>query len=154
MAVTGALLVLIAIKLAILPVPAAASPIDGKLLVQLYTIVPPVVGLLKVTAVVGAPLHTTWLATGLTVAKGFTSTVAVVVGPVQVTPPLVYVGVMVNVTVTGPVVVLVKTPLILPVPLAAMPVAVAVLSLTQLNTVPGTVPLNTMVVIAVAEQIV
>ena len=50
--------------------------------------------------------------------------------------------------------VLVKVPLILPVPLAAMPVAVAVLSLTQLNTVPGTVPVITMVVMAAAEQIV
>ena len=61
---------------------------------------------------------------------------------------------MVNVTSTGPLVVLVSVPLILPVPLAAMPVAVAVLSLTQLNTVPGTVPVITIVVMAVAEQIV
>ena len=61
---------------------------------------------------------------------------------------------MVKVTVTGPLVVLVKLPLILPVPLAAMPVAVAVLSLVQLNTVPGTVPEFTMVVMVAAEQIV
>ena len=50
--------------------------------------------------------------------------------------------------------VLVKLPLILPVPLAAMPVAATVLSLVQLNTVPGTVPEFTMVVIVAAEQIV
>jgi len=53
-------------------------------------------------------------ATGL----GFTSTVAVMDPPVQ---PLA-VGVMVNVTVTGAVVVLVKAPAILPDPLAAIPV--------------------------------
>lgn len=50
--------------------------------------------------------------------------------------------------------VLVNVPLISPVPLAAMPVAVAVLSLTQLNTVPTTVPVFTIVVIVPAEQIV
>lgn len=61
---------------------------------------------------------------------------------------------MVKVTVTGPLVVLVKLPLILPVPLAAIPVAVAVLSLVQLNTVPATVPVFTMVVMVPAEQIV
>ena len=42
------------------------------------------------------------------------------------------VGVMVNVTVTGAVVVLVNAPVMLPDPLAAMPVAAAVLSLVQL----------------------
>ena len=42
------------------------------------------------------------------------------------------VGVMVNVTVTGALVVLVNEPLILPEPLAAMPVTVPVLSLVQL----------------------
>jgi hypothetical protein len=63
---------------------------------------------------------------------GFTSTVAVIVGPVQVTPALVNVGVIVKVTVTGPKVVLVSTALILPVPLAARPVTATVLSLVQL----------------------
>ena len=61
---------------------------------------------------------------------------------------------MVKVTSTGPLVVLVKLPLILPVPLAAMPVAVAVLSRVQLNTVPGTVPVFTIVVMVAPEQIV
>jgi hypothetical protein len=51
-------------------------------------------------------------------------------------------------------VVLVKLPLILPVPLAAIPVTVPLLSLTQLYTVPGTVPLFIIVVIAAPEQIV
>ena len=58
----------------------------------------------------------------------FTSTVAVTGVPVH---PLV-VGVMVNVTVTGAVVVLVSVPLILPVPLAAIPVTVVVLFRVQL----------------------
>ena len=59
---------------------------------------------------------------------GFTSTVAVMGVPAQ----LVAVGVMVNVTVTGAVVVFVKAPLMFPDPLAAMPVTDAVLVLDQL----------------------
>ena len=45
-------------------------------------------------------------------------------------------------------------PLILPEPFAAIPVTVATLSLVQLYTVPATLPDNTIVVIADAEQIV
>ena len=55
-----------------------------------------------------------------------------IAGPVQVTPALVYVGVMVKVTVIVALVVLLSVPDILPVPLAAIPVTVATLSLTQL----------------------
>ena len=58
----------------------------------------------------------------------FTNTVAVIGTPVQ---PLA-VGVIVNVTVTGALVVFVNVPLILPVPLAAIPVTATVLSLVQL----------------------
>ena len=64
------------------------------------------------------------------------------------------VGVIVKVTVTGAFVVLVSVPLILPAPLFEIPVTVAVLSLTQLNTVPATLPLSTIVVIALAEHTV
>ena len=64
------------------------------------------------------------------------------------------VGVIVNVTVTGALVVLVNEPLILPAPLAAIPVTETVLSLVQLNVVPLTLPDNTIVVIALAEQMV
>ena len=86
------------------------------------------VGLLKVTAVVGALLHTTWLGTVLTVAVGLTTTVAVVAGPAQ----LLAVGVIIKVTVTEAVVVLVSVPLIgVPAPLAAIPVTATVLSLVQ-----------------------
>ena len=82
--------VLIAVKLAILPVPLAASPMEVVLLVQLYTVPGGLVTApVKVTAVVGAPLHTTWFDTAFTVGVGLTSTVAVIGVPVQVTPALV-----------------------------------------------------------------
>ena len=58
---------------------------------------------------------------------GFTTTVAVIGAPGQ----LFAVGVMVNVTVIGALVVLVSVPEISPEPLAAMPVTPAVLSLVQ-----------------------
>ena len=69
---------------------------------------------------------------------GLTVTVTVIGVPVQVLPSLLYDGVTVHVTVTGEAVVLVNNPEILPVPLAGMPVTVAVLSLVQLKTVPAT----------------
>ena len=58
---------------------------------------------------------------------------------------------MVNVTVTGTVLLLVKAPLISPDPLEAIPVTAA-LSLVQSKTVPATLPVNTMVVIFCFEQ--
>ena len=108
------------------------------------------VGLLKFTAVVDVLLHTTWLDTAFIIAFGLTNTVAVIGVPGQ---PLA-VGVMVNVTVTGAFVVFVNAPLILPMPLAAIPVTATVLSLVQLNVVPLTLPLSIMVVIVPAEQMV
>lgn len=90
----------------------------------------------------------------LAVVSGFTVTVAVMGISAQVVPPLVYDGVIVNVTVTGAAVVLVSVPLILPVPLAAIPVTEAVLSLVQLYTVPVTLPLFTIVVMADPVQLV
>ena len=81
---------------------------------------------------------------------GFTSTVAVMDGPGQ---PFAN-GVIVKVTVTGALVVLVNEPLIFPEPLFAIPVTVTVLSLVQLKVVAGTLPVNTIVVIALAEQMV
>ena len=62
---------------------------------------------------------------------------------------------MVNVTVTGAVVLLINAPLIFPDPLAAIPVTDALLSLVQLYTVPATgEPLSTIVVIVAELQIV
>ena len=84
-AITGALPVLIPLKDGILPIPLAPRPIDVVLFVQLNTIVPPGVGLVKVTAVVGLLSHTTWLATGFTVATGFTFNTALAV-PVHPLP--------------------------------------------------------------------
>ena len=55
-ATTGALVLLMAVKAAILPEPEAARPIDGVLFVQLNTV--PATGLLNSTGVVGLLLHT------------------------------------------------------------------------------------------------
>ncbi len=76
----------VAAKLAILPVPLPPKPIAVLLFVQLYTIVPPVVGLVKVTAVVLAPTHTLWLATVFTVAIGFIVIVNICAVPIHDTP--------------------------------------------------------------------
>lgn len=74
-----------------------------------------------------APLQYTLLDTGSTTGVGLTSTVAVIGVPGQPDDD----GVMVKVTVTGNGLALVKVPLILPVPLAAIPLTVAVLFLVQ-----------------------
>ena len=81
---------------------------------------------------------------------GFTSTVAVIDAPGQAFA----VGVIVKVTVIGALVVLVSVPLMSPLPLAAIPVTVAVLSLVQLKVVPVVFPDRTIVVIASAEHMV
>jgi hypothetical protein len=81
---------------------------------------------------------------------GFTVMVTVTGGPLH---PLA-VGVIVNTTFCGVLVVLVSVPLILPLPLAAIPVTFTLLSLVQLNTVPATGPTSTTGVIAVPEQMV
>lgn len=80
---------LMALNDKISPVPAAGKPIDGVLLVQLYTAVPPLTGVVKLILAVGAPLHTTWFATGLTIGGGLTVIVNVNGVPLQVTAPLV-----------------------------------------------------------------
>ena len=124
-----------AVKAAILPVPLAASPMAGLVLFQLYTMLPPVVGLLKFTAVVSAPLHNVWLPTAFTVAVGLTVIVKLIGVPTQPAAT----GVTVIVATSGPVVPLVVVNgAISPEPAAANPMAG--LLLVQLNTVPGTVP--------------
>jgi hypothetical protein len=65
---------------------------------------------------------------------------------------LLVVGVTVNVTYTGDVVVLFNVPLTVPAPLLAMPVTVAVLFLVQLYTAPPPAPLNVILEIAEPEQ--
>ena len=149
--VTGILVVLVNVPL-ILPEPLAAIPVTVATLslVQLYTV--PATGLPLNTIVVIALAEQIVCDDGTAVALGvgLTSTVAVIGAPAQ---PLA-VGVIVKVTVTGAFVVLVSAPLILPAPLAAIPVTVTVLSLVQLYTVPATLPLITIVVIVAPEQIV
>ena len=86
-ATTGTVPGLLAMNEAIFPEPLAASPIDGVLFVQLYTV--PGTKPVKFTAVVGAPLHTTWLVTAFTVAVGLTVIVKVDAVPTQLAPPLV-----------------------------------------------------------------
>jgi hypothetical protein len=131
---------LVAVKLGILPVPDAARPILVLLLVQLKVV--PATAPEKVIAVVVAPLHNAWLATVFTVGVGFTVIVNVTGVPVQVTPPLLYVGVTVIVATTGVVPLFIAVKLaILPVPLAASPMEV--LLLVQLYTVPAALPENT-----------
>ena len=49
---------LIAVNDAIFPDPLAANPIEGVVFVQLNTMAPPVVGVVKFTAAVAVPLHT------------------------------------------------------------------------------------------------
>ncbi len=84
--------------------------------------------LVKAIVVIATPEHFAWLegvatATGV----GFTKTVAVPVDPVHPFAD----GVTVNVTVTGAAVVLVKLPLMSPLPLAAIPITDAVLFLVH-----------------------
>jgi hypothetical protein len=62
--------------------------------------------------------------------------------------------VIVKVTVKGALVVFVKLPLMSPLPLFGIPVTVPVLFLVQLKIVEAAFPDKTIVVIAVAEQIV
>ena len=71
-ATTGAVVVLVAINVGMLPTPFAARPIDGALFVHANITLPPVAGLLNAMAAVDDPLHNTWLATGFTVATGLT----------------------------------------------------------------------------------
>ena len=125
--VTGAAVVFVNEPL-ILPEPLAAIPVTVATLSLVQLKVVPLTALVNTIVVIVAPEQIV-CDDGVATASGvgFTSTVAVLVGPRQ---PLA-VGVIVNVTVTGALVVLVNVPLISPEPLAAMPVTVPVLSLVQ-----------------------
>lgn len=76
----------------------------------------------------GTPAHIPWLPDITEVGRGLTVTVAVKDVPWQ----LPTVGVIINVTVTGEVVVFVSAPVILPLPLDPMPVTEPALFLVQL----------------------
>ena len=86
---------------------------------------PPVLVVPNVTAEVEPALQTTWLEGWITCPVGLTVIVKVLVGPVQLTPPFVNVGVTVIVATTGtiPVLMPVKAAM-LPLPEAARPMLV------------------------------
>ena len=108
-----------------LPVTPAGKPVKVAPVAPVVAYVILVIGVLMHTVcdvVAGAEVS-------VIVLLGLTVTVAVkVAGAAQ---PLASRAVMVNVTVTGEAVAFVNVPLIFPVPLAAIPVAVTVLSLVQ-----------------------
>jgi len=118
-AVIGAAVVLVAVKLGILPWPLAASPIAVLLFVQL-NIVPATVPV-KLIAAVAAPLQSVWFVTGPTVALGFTVIVNVIGAPVH--PLALGVTVIVPDIAVVPALVAVKLGMF-PVPLAPRPIAV------------------------------
>lgn len=142
-AVTAVGVVLMAVKLGILPVPAAAKPMLGVLFVQLY-IVPATVPV-NVIAAVLAPVHNVWLATAPTLAVGFTVIVNVFGKPTQPSA----LGVTVMVATTGALVLFTATKagILLPDPAAAKPMLGVLF--VQVNVVPLTGPVKpTAVVVA------
>jgi hypothetical protein len=118
-AVTGAPVLLMAVNAAMLPVPLAGSPIEGVSLVHVKPVAVP----LNDTVVVLLPLQISWLVMALTTGVGCTVIVNDFVGPLHVTAPNVYFGVMVIVATTGvePLLVATNDPMF-PVPLAARPI--------------------------------
>jgi hypothetical protein len=138
-AVIGVVPAFTAANAPMLPVPEASSPIEGVSLVQLK--VAPAVPV-NVTAVVLAPLHTTWSVGSVRVGVGLTVMVNICGVPTQVANT----GVTVMVAITGTPVAFtpVNTPM-LPVPLAASPMDVVLL--VQLKVVPPTAPLNVTAVV-------
>lgn len=148
--VTGAFVVLVSAPL-ISPEPLAAIPVTLPVLSLVQSNVVPLTAPVRAIVVIVAPEQIVCddgVATAFAI--GFTSTVAVTGVPLH---PLA-VGVIVNVTVTGALVVLVSAPLILPAPPPAIPVTLPVLSLVQLNVVPPTLPPRLIVVIVAPEQMV
>lgn len=94
-AITGALVVLIAVNDGIFPLPLVGSPIDGSSFVQTKEV--PLSEPVNATGCAVDPLHNNWLLGCTTVGDGFTVMVNVCGGPVQ--PK--WVGVTVIVAVTG-----------------------------------------------------
>lgn len=125
--VTGAAVVLVNEPL-MFPIPLAAIPVTVPVLflVQVYVVDGTV--LVNTIAVKGLPEQIV-CDDGVAKASGFGSTVTVAVIAVPGQPFAL--DVIVNVTVTGDNVVFVNEPVILPLPLAAMPVTVPVLFLIQ-----------------------
>jgi hypothetical protein len=123
----GLVPVFTAVKAPIFPVPAAAKPIPGVSLVQVYEVVPPVFVVAKLIAANELPLHIVLWDTVVTLAAGFTVIVKVIGVPLQLLE-FEKIGVTVIVALTGafPVLVAINEGMS-PVPLAANPMEVAVL---------------------------
>ena len=139
----------------IFPAPLAPIPVTVpvSVLVHVY-IVPPTLPVSAI-GVIAVPEHMVCEGSEATaLGVGLTSTVALIIVPVHITPALVKVGIIVKVTITGVSVVFVNAPLIFPAPLAPIPVTAPVLVLVQLYIVPTIVPLSTMGIMAVPEQMV
>ena len=122
-AVTGTLVVFVAVNAAILPAPLAAKPIEVVLFVQAYVVPDTLNVLAKFTAFVVELLQSVWLVTALTVGVGFTVIVKLSVAPWQ---PFAE-GVTVIVPEIGVLVVFVavneETPVAFPALLSAKPIA-------------------------------
>ena len=122
-ATTGAVPAFIALNDVMFPVPLAASPIVVWSLVHVYVSVPPVLGVVNVTASVGALLHTTLFDGCLTSAVGLTVIVNVFVCPSHVIAPFLKCGVMAILATTWPFVLFIAVnDGMFPVPVAARPI--------------------------------
>jgi hypothetical protein len=142
-AVTAALVVLIAVNAGIFPLPLAPNPIEGLLFVQLK--VEPLTAPVKFIVLVIALLHKVWFAGCTTLGVGFTVIVNVFGKPGQPVAD----GVTVIVAVSGALVVLVAVKAgIFPFPLAANPIEV--LLLVQLKEEPLTAPVNVIALVVAA----
>lgn len=147
--VAGLLVVLVSVP-EILPDPLAAIPVTAEVLSLVQLKVVPVTFPVKLIGVI-APEQTVCAATeAMAVGVGLTVTLKVTGVPVH---PFAE-GVTVKVTTTGALVVLTSEPLMVPLPLAAIPVTVAVLFLLQVNVVLATAPDGLTVAMADPEQIV
>jgi hypothetical protein len=133
-----------------LPLPLFAIPVTLTVLSLDQLNVDPGVVPESVIVAIATPEHLICVGfVALTIGVGFTITIAVIGVPSQPSA----LGVMVKVTNTGKAVIFVNVPLMLPLPLAAIPVTVAVLFLVQLNAVPATLPEKVMAVKGVPEQL-
>lgn len=134
-AVTGALVVLIAVKDGISPTPLVTKPIKALLFVQLKLV--PLTAPVKLITLVAEPLHKIWFAGRTTSGVGFTVIIKFCGVPGQSIDD----GVTVMVAVMGALVVLIAVnDGILPLPLAAKPIEV--LLFTQLKLVAPNVPVK------------
>jgi hypothetical protein len=132
-----------------LPLPLFAIPVTLTVLSLDQLNVDPGVVPVRTIVAIAAPEHLICVGfVALTIGVGLTVTVAVIGVPSH---PLA-VGVMVKVTKTGKAVVFVNIPLMVPLPLEAIPVTLTVLFLVQLKTVPATLPEKVMAVRGFPEQ--